>query len=60
LLFVVNEATKLGYLSSQSVVLVPGDEFWLEILDFVGDGMHFVTTETVPPRFTQLWTILTC
>jgi hypothetical protein len=34
-----NEVTELGYLLSQSVGLVPGDEHQLVILDAVGDGM---------------------
>jgi hypothetical protein len=31
--------TEFRYVLSQSVGLVPGDEYWLMILDSVGDGM---------------------
>ncbi len=34
-----NEVAELGYLLSQSVCLVPDDEYQLVVLDSVGDGM---------------------
>jgi hypothetical protein len=36
-----NEVAELGYLLSQSVGLVPGDEYQLVILASVGDGMCY-------------------
>jgi hypothetical protein len=53
---VLNEVAALGYLLSQYIVLVPGDEHQLVILDSIGDGICY-STETGSPHFAQLWTI---
>jgi hypothetical protein len=53
-----NEMIELGYLLSQSVGLISGDEFQFVILPSV--TVCAVTTEIDLRRFTQLWAILTC